>query len=135
MKLITKQTKMKTIFATFALMSSCGAVSLSASELSGQAPFDETVLAQSEFILPHGIDQFEEARRAIVASAILASIRERYGSDVIEAAQALDKDLTKLSAEAVGDWVKWLEGLKETCALDDSLYILKPPECKTLGLV
>ena len=65
----------------------------------------------------------------IEKAVALAKIRQRYGPDVIEAAQALDKDLTKLSTEAVGDFAKWFEGLKKVCALDDSIYILKPPEC------
>ena len=58
MEFKTKQTKMKTFFAAFALMSFSGAVKLSASELSGQAPLDETALAQVEFFNPFNMRPF-----------------------------------------------------------------------------
>ena len=77
MELITKQTRMKTTFAAFALMSFCGAVTLSASELSRQAPLDaQTALAQVEFWNPMAMNyRNRTAIEAALQAAALAMIR------------------------------------------------------------
>ena len=97
---------------------------------------DETALAQVEFW--GGFDKIkkaleraaraaaEAARRAAETAAALAKIVERYGPDLIKAAEALGKDLTKLSFGAVENFAKWFEQMKKECRKNPHLRIARP---------